>query len=158
MADEFFRRGITKIYQVPTIASPTLLTVAEVTAGDDLSDLINDIEGFSFTNSPIPTPKLSTTFTTSIPGEDTTDDSMLKFYEKKTTNPTFAALEKGTITFIVIFYKGLAGAAPAIADVCDVWPVQSTGGNREYSMGNDPALWNCGFTPTDPPRFDQALS
>jgi hypothetical protein len=156
VADEFFRRGITKIYEVPTVtaAAPT---VAQITAGTDLSDLVSDITGFSFTNSPIPTPKLSTTFTTSVPGEDTTDDSELKFYEKKTTNPQQAALAKGTSTNIVIFYKGLAGATPAIGDSCDVWPVQSTGPNREYSMGNDAAMWHCGFAPSAEPTQDVAL-
>lgn len=156
MADEFFRRGITKIYLVPTVTA-SAPTVAQVTAGVDISDLIAEINGFSFTNSPIPTPKLSTTFTTTIAGEDTTEDSNLKLYEKKTTNPQQAALAKNTKTNVVIFYKGFAGSAPAAADRVDVWPVQSTGPNREYSMDNTPAFWHVGFAATDPPTQDVAL-
>lgn len=158
MADEFFRRGITKVYEVPAIADPAAPTAIELGAGDDISDDIADIAGFSFQNSPIATPKLSTTFTTSIPGEDTTEDPTLTFYEKRTGNPLQATMAKGTATHIVIFYRGLAGAIPAAADDCEVWPVQSTGPSREYSMGNDPARWMAKFTATDPPEFDATVA
>ena len=157
---KFFRRGKTKIYWVPTIVSATLIpTAAEVLAGQNLSASIADISGFEFQNSPIAAPDLSTTFTGTIPGEDTVQEPNLVFNEDDTTNPLHATLSKGTKGFIVLFYKGTAGASPAAADKAEVWEVQSTGPYREYSMGNDVARWGVRFAvPGKPPNFDAALT
>lgn len=158
-SDRFFRRGRTKVYWVPTIAATTLIpTVAEVTAGTNMSKDIADMSGFEFENSPINTPDLDSTFTSTIPGEDQASNPSLTFYEKKTTNTLQATVAKGTSGFLVIFFKGLAGAAPAVADEAEVWPVTSTGPRREYSMGNDPARWMAGFAPSDPPNFNAAIA
>lgn len=159
MAVKFFRRGKTKIFWVPTIASAALVpTTAEVNAGTDISCDVAEMNGFSFANSPIPTPDMCSTFTTSIPGEDTADDSTLVFYEYSDTNPLHATLAKGTAGHLAIFYKGTAGATPAIGDKAEVWKVTSTGPSREYSAGNDPARWSAKFTATKAPNFDATLT
>ena len=157
-AGRFFRRGVTKVWWVPTIVVPSAATVAEVTAGQNLSPSIADIAGFNFENQPIPTPDLDDSFTGSIPGEDTAEASALTFYEKKTTNPHMSTLAKGTPGFVVIFFAGIAGETPAAGDDYDAWPVLSTGKRRLYSMGNDPAQWSCGFTPTGRPAEDGAIA
>jgi hypothetical protein len=155
----FFRRGTTKVYWVPTIASPALVpAVAEVTAGTNITTEIAAMEGFTFSNSPIPTPDLATTFTTTIPGEDTADNPRITFYEDKTTNTTQTTLAKGTEGYLVIFYSGIAGATPAAADKAEVWKVISTGPSREYTVGNDPARWMANFTPTKQPNFSATLT
>jgi hypothetical protein len=158
MAARFFRRGTTKIFWVPTIASKAAPTAAEVNAGQALTPTMADIAGFSFANSPIPTPDMDTTFTSTIPGEDTSDDSTITFYEPTTTNTLFSTLAKGTSGYVVIFYAGIAGASPAASDKAEVWPVTSTGPRREYSMGNDPARWMVGFTPSATPALTATLS
>ena len=62
---EYFRRGTSKIHFAPTISNTAAPTQAELnTSGEDLTGQIADVSGFEFENSPIPTPKLSTTFTT----------------------------------------------------------------------------------------------
>jgi len=155
----FFRRGRTKVWFAPTIASAALIpTAAEVNAGTNLTPSIADIAGFAFTNSPIATPDLASTFTATIPGEDTAEDSTLTFYEDTTTNTLQTTLAKGVSGYIVIFFAGIAGASPAAGDKAEVWPVQSTGPRREYSMGNDPARWAVGLTPSAPPNFSATLT
>lgn len=153
----FFRRGKSKAFWVPTLSSLTSPSAAEVNAGDELTGQIADISGFEFSNSPIPTPDLSTTFTTTIPGEDTTQEPQIMFYEDDTTNTLQTTLAKGTSGHVVLFYKGTAGAAPASGDTAEVWQVISTGPFREYSLGNDPARWGARFTPTAAPVFDAVL-
>lgn len=154
----FFRRGITKVYWVPTIVDTAAPTVAEVTAGTNMTSQVADISGFEFQNSPIATPDLSTTFTTTIPGEDTTQEPQLMFYEDDTTNALQTTLAKGTEGHVVIFFAGTAGANPAIGDDAEVWAMQSTGPYREYSMGNDPARWGARFAPSEPPVFSATLA
>jgi hypothetical protein len=153
----FFRRGTTKTYWVPTLGSLTAPSAAQVNAGVNMTQQVADISGFEFANSPIPTPDLSTTFTTTIPGEDTAQEPQLVFYEDNVANTLQTTLAKGTTGHVVIFYKGTAGASPATGDKAEVWATISTGPYREYSMGNDPARWGARFTPTAPPSFDATL-
>lgn len=155
----FFRRGITKMYFVPTIASSTLVpTAAEVNAGTHLTvkaspadESLKTITGFMFQNSPIDVPDWADTFVGNVPGEDKVSASSLEFYEAKTTNPIKTALAKGTKGYVVIFPGGIAGATPAAADKCDVWPVTSTGPHRNYAAGNEAASWAVDFAMTGAP-------
>lgn len=154
----FFRRGRTKFFWVPTIASAALIpTAAEVIAGSALLK-VSDIAGFAFTNAPIPTPDLDSTFTSNIPGEDTAADSSLTFDEDTTTNALQTTLAKGVAGYVVIFFAGTAGAAPAAGDKAEVWPAQSTGPHRLYTLGNDPARWMVQFAMTAPPNFSATLT
>lgn len=156
---KFFRRGRTKVFWVPTIASAALIpTAIEVNAGTNMTASVADMAGFAFTNSPIPTPTLDATFTTNIPGEDTAEESSLTFYEDTATNTLQTTLAKGTEGNIVIFPTGTAGASPAAGDKAEVWPAQSTGPTREYSMGNDPARWMVRFAMTKAPNFSATLT
>lgn len=155
----YFRRGITKIWFVPTVASASLIpTAAEVIAGTHLTvkaspadESVMGITGFKFTNSPIDTPDLADSFTGNIPGEDKVDASSLDFYEGKTSNAIKTALAKGTKGYIVIFFAGIAGATPAAGDKADVWPVTSTGPSRNYSAGNEAASYSAPFAMTGAP-------
>lgn len=156
MADEYFRRGVTRVFAVPTVTL-TAPTVAQITAGTEITDDIADISGFRFSNSRIPIPKLSSPFTGTIAGEDTADDSTLTFYDRKTSNPLRATFAKGSATNIVFFPAGTAGANPAIGDEADIWPVESAAVPREWSMGNDPARWMAEFGTTAEPAQDIAL-
>jgi hypothetical protein len=157
MANEFFRRGVSRVFVVPTITNLGAMTVAQATAGTEITDRVADIAGFKFANSRIALPKLSTTFTGTIPGEDTADDSSLTFYEPKATDTLRTTLAKGTITNIVIFFRGTAGANPAVGDTYEAWPVQVASIPREYSMGNDPARWMSEFGTTAPPATDGVM-
>jgi hypothetical protein len=147
----FMRKGITKVYFVPTIATPAAPTAVEITAGTSLTGQIAEINGFTFTNSPIDVPDMSSAFVKKIPGEDSVEDSNMSFYEDKTSNPIRTALSKGTSGYIVIFPAGTAGATPAAADKAEVWGCIIASSSRKYTAGNEAAQYQVVFTLTDPP-------
>lgn len=150
----FMRKGITKVYFIPAIANTAAPTTAEVTAGEDLTPQLAEINGFSFSNSPIDTPDMASAFVSKIPGEDTVDNSDMTFYEDDASNPIRTALAKGTDGYIGIYYKGIAGSAPATADTLDVWPVTVASNSRMYTADNEAAKFQVVFTLTAPPTED----
>jgi len=154
----FMRKGTTKIFFVPTIASKTAPTAAEVTAGTNLTGQIAEMSGFTFSNSPIQTPDMSTKFVSQIPGEDSTEDSSITFYEDKSSNPIRTALAKDTNGYIVIFSGGTAGANPAAADKCEVWPVTVSSNARRFSAGNEAAQYEVRFATTAEPADNATVA
>lgn len=144
----FMRKGKTKIFFVLTIAVPTAPTAAEVNAGTILHTQLKEINGFTFQNNPIETPDMGTAFVTKIGGEDTVEDSNMTFYEDDTTTTLSTALAKNTNGFVVIFYKGTAGASPAAADKAEVWPVTITSNARLYTVDNEAAAFMVTFANT----------
>jgi hypothetical protein len=149
---EFFRRGLSEIHFCPSVANIAAPTRAEVAAGTDLSPGIAEIGGFNFSNAPIMTPKLSTTFTTQIPGEDTSDTSTLTFYDDDTDDDMRSALVKGTEGFLVFFPYGDVSGARA-----EVWPTISTGCNDQWTMANEAAKFQASFAITDAPEQDAVV-
>lgn len=159
MAVRYMRKGVTKLYFVPTIASATLVpTATEVNAGTSLSPQMATLGGFSFANQPITVPDMDNTFEAKIPGQDAADDSNITFYELNGSNPIYTALPKGTVGYVVIFPIGIAGATPAAADKADVWPVQVGSRTRQYTADNEAAKYMVSFTPTAAPGFDKVLT
>ena len=147
----FMRKGKSKVFFVPTIASLAAPTAVEVNAGTELSGQIAEINGFTFANSPIDTPDLGSSLVTKIMGEDTLEDSNMVFYEDDTSTTIPTALAKGTVGYIVIFYKGTAGASPAAADKCEVWPVTVSSQSRMYTVDNEAAKYRVSFANTAAP-------
>lgn len=154
----FMRKGTTRFYFVPTIGSATLApTAAEVTAGTRLDTQLATIQGFTFSNSPIQTPDMATTFVSQIGGEDAAEDSSLDFYEDKTSNPISTALAKGTAGYVVIFPRGVAGSVPAAADKCDVWPVTVTSNSKQFTADNAAGMYQVKFATTAEPGFEKTV-
>jgi hypothetical protein len=148
------RRGVTKIYFLPTIAAVgNIPTRAEITAGTDLSGAISDIAGWSLGNSPIDTPDLGSTLTTSIPGEDKADASTLTFYEDKALDTIETLLKKGVEGFVVILRKGDVAASKSM----DVFPVRVASRAPAYSAGSDPAKFTVTFAVSGQPTLDAAV-
>ena len=148
----YFRRGLSKVRFVPTIVDTDAPTRPELTAGTDLTPQIAEVNGFTFANSPIPTPDLNSTFTSTIPGEDTAEDSGFVFYDDDTATAIRTALEKGTRGYIVLMPYGDTPTKRA-----EVWPVEATGVADEWSTGNDPARFNVSFGITSPPTTDAVI-
>ncbi len=153
----FSQKGTAKFFFVPTIASTAAPTAVEVNAGTELTGQLAEVNGFEFKNEPIPTPTMATSFDAQVPGQDTVDASSLGFWEDKTTNPIKTALPKGTSGYVVIFFKGTAGASPAAADKAEVWPVTVSSVHRRYTAGNEAAMYTVDFAMTAPPSVDVAL-
>lgn len=147
---KFFRRGISKVHFLPAVSdtsAPISPTRAEITAGEDLSPFLNEMNGFQLSNSPIPTPVLANRYTTQITGEDTTPDSSITFLDDDTATDVRAALEKDTAGFLVLMPYG-----DVPTKRCEVWPVTVTGANDQWSTGNDPARFVVGFAVTGVPE------
>jgi len=149
---EFFRRGLSEIHFCPTVSNLAAPSRAEVTAGTDLSPAVAALNGFNFKNSPIMTPKLSTTFTTQIPGEDTSDTSTIDFYDDDADDAMRSALVKGTEGFLVFFPYGDVPGARA-----EVWPAISTGVSDQWTMANEAAKFQVSFAITDAPEQDAVV-
>jgi hypothetical protein len=134
----FFRRGISKIYFLPAVASLAAPTTAEIAAGVDLSPQIAEVGGFQLSNAPIPTPNLAEQFTPQIDGEDTVADSSLTMYDLDSSTTLRTATTKGTAGFFVLMPYGRTAAKR-----CEVWPAKITGQNDEWSTatGNNPARY-----------------
>lgn len=158
----YMRKGITKFFFVPTIASAALVpTAAEVNAGTNITPDINEVNGFAFSNDTIETRDMDTTFVGNIPGEESAEDSSLVFYEHRgglPANPIKTALAKGTSGYVVIFFDGIAGATPAAGDDADVWPAQVASNVRQYTAANEAGMWRADFAMTSEPAFDVTLT
>ncbi|MDX2849290.1 hypothetical protein PV342_12625 [Streptomyces sp. PA03-3a] len=150
----FMRRGVTKIFFLSEIAAASNVpTRQELAAGTDLSGAISDIAGWSLGNSPIDTPDLGSTLTTSIPGEDKADASTLTFYEDKAGDEIETLLTKGAEGFVVILRKGDVPASKSL----DAFPVRVASRAPAYSAGSDPAKFTVTFAVSDEPTLDAAV-
>lgn len=149
MALRFFRRGISKIYFLPAVASLAAPTTAEIAAGVDLSSQIAEIAGFQLSNSPIPTPNLAEQFTPQIDGEDTVADSSLTMYDLTDSVTLRTATTKGTAGFFLLCPYGRTPTKR-----CETWPAKITGQNDEWStaVGNNPARYVTGAVITATPN------
>lgn len=148
------RRGVTKIYFLPEITAATNVpTRSEITGGTELSGAISDIAGWSLGNSPIDTPDLGSTLTTSIPGEDKADASTLTFYEDKAGDTIETLLSKGEEGYVVILRKGDVPASKSM----DIFPVRVASRAPAYSAGSDPAKFTVTFAVSDDPTLDAAV-
>jgi hypothetical protein len=150
----FMRKGRTKVFFIPAAAAPAALTVAEITAGDELTPELAEMNGFTFSNSPIMVPDMDNAYTSQIGGEDTAAESSLTFYEKTggdAANPIRVALAKDTPGFVVIVPEGLAGATPAAGDDYEIWPAVVTSNARTYTVANEAAQYAVSFSITSPP-------
>ncbi len=145
----FFRRGVSKIYFLPAVASLGAPTTAEVAAGVDLSPQVAEIAGFQLSNSPIPTPNLAERFTPQIDGEDTVADSSLTMYDLDDSAVLRTATTKGTSGFFVLMPYGRTATKR-----CETWPAKITGQNDEWStaIGNNPARYVLGAVITATPN------
>jgi hypothetical protein len=149
----YTRKGLSKIYFVPSLASTTSPSIAEITAGTNLGAAVSDISGFTFSNDPISTPDLASTFVPTIPGEDSSDNPSMTFYEDDTVTTLKTALAKGNDGFIVLMPVGATATKPA-----EVWPVTSTGTNSNWSVGNDAATFTTQFAVTAAPNQTATLA
>lgn len=155
MANEFYRRGTSKVYFLATppaiTASPTTV---EIGAGVDLSTQLNGIDGFSFKTTFIDVENLSSRVTTTISGPTKADGGTLTFNEKKATSgatsgtfdPIMDALDVDATGALVFAPYGVLGGN----DV-EVWPVTIGSFSRKFDLGNTTAKWMAEFAATAAP-------
>lgn len=148
------RRGITKFYFIKAIAaSSNIPSRAELTGATDLSGAISDVEGWALENTPLDTPDMGSTFSTSIPGEDKADNSSLTFYEDKVSDTLETLLPKGVEGYVVILRKGDIIGSKSM----DTFPVRVGSRAAAYTASAEPAKFKVAFSISDEPVLDAAV-
>jgi hypothetical protein len=111
-------RGATKIYWLPSVASPSAVTRAELNAGTDLSPQVADAGGFNVSSEQIETPDLATRYTSTIPGSIAAEESSLTMYASRNGVDARTLMARDTVGFIGLLHGGdVAGYK------CDIYPV-----------------------------------
>jgi hypothetical protein len=102
---------------------------------------------------------MASTFASQIPGEDTAADTSLSFYLHKVfaDNTIRAAMPKNDDGYLVVFPYGTAGASPAAADKCDIWPSRISSNVKRYTAANEAAMFVVSFAITATPTDDTAV-
>ncbi|MFD1656998.1 hypothetical protein ACFSL4_01790 [Streptomyces caeni] len=115
----YYRRGVSKVSWVPTIADKTAPTRAELNAGTELSPETGAVDGWQITSNTEDAPALGTTFNAKVFSTTEVGNSSLTLYTSKTGTDVRSLLIRGTTGFIVWMDEGdVAG------NLMDVFPVQ----------------------------------
>ncbi|WP_395109782.1 hypothetical protein [Actinomadura sp. SCN-SB] len=148
----YINKGVTKFLWVESISSLSAPTREELDAGTDLSNEIQEIEGWVVESASVETPDLGSTFTGSIPGSTSAEDSSITMYADLGGTDVRDVISRGDNGYMVIMDGGdIAGRT------MDVFParVGSLGKNR--SVDDDPATITISFYITDEPVEDLAI-
>lgn len=77
------RRGIERWFVSPAApADPAAPTRAEIGAATEITESIAAVNGFSLTNSPVPTPDMGSRFDKTVAGIDSAGDSSLNLWDE----------------------------------------------------------------------------
>lgn len=120
--------GRTRVAYVPSIASLSAPTTAELNAGILLHALLtpDGLIGFEATTAPIDTTGLSFTYDTSDTGRDSFSGTMLRFKKQTSGDTTYTTLGvKGVTGHIVIRRDVDAGTAWASSQAVEVYPIKT---------------------------------
>lgn len=152
----FYRRGISQIWWKAgtDVTTPPNIATIIGSGGINLTADIAEIAGFTLTSGVIATPDLGARYTKTIPGEDTTPESTLTFYDTDaTSNAIRSALTKDAIGYIGLLPYGTGTGKRA-----ESWVVQVTGVNDQWTVGNDPARFIVSFAVLEVPDQSQTLA
>lgn len=160
---KFNRRGKTKVYFVPTLASTTSPSAATVLAATYLGKALREMTGFETAQSRISEAVLESTINPQINGEQTFGDASMVLLEDDgtTTDPDYSdmvaaytALADGAAGYIVVVPTGVAAASKK----CDVWPVSVGSRNRLVTTDNEFAKYRVNFAVLSAPSKDATLA
>jgi hypothetical protein len=142
---KYMRRGTSRFYFVPAIASDTLLpTRGELSAGTEFSAYIAAMDGWTVTNNEIETPDMADTYDSTIPGSDKADQSSFTFYEDEEDADLEEMFAKGTNAYVVILRKGDIPGNNSM----DVFPIRVATQSPQYTADNEAAKFmaTCSIT------------
>lgn len=119
--------GKTKVSWVPTVASQTAPTVANLTAGTALEGVLtaDGLVGFQPDTAEVDTTVLSSTYNTNLPGRASYSGTMLRLQKTSATSDTLydTTLVRGATGYIVIRRGITASTAWTANDKVEVYPV-----------------------------------
>ncbi|MCP3820063.1 hypothetical protein NLX86_18780 [Streptomyces sp. A3M-1-3] len=105
-AVRYYRRGLTKVSWVPTIANKAAPSRAELNAGTELSVEVGAVEGWQIVSAVVETPALGSKFNSKIDGAISADDSSLTLYASQTGTDVRDLLARGANGFVVWMDEG----------------------------------------------------
>ena len=144
-AVRYYRRSVTEVIWVPTIADKSAPTRTELDAGTALAVEVGEVDGWQVTSNVIETPSLGSTFDAKINGSTTADDSSLTMYQSKSGDDVRTLFIRGTDGFIVWMDEGDTEDA-----LMDVFPVRVLSQGKIRSL-DDAAKIQVQFAVTSEP-------
>lgn len=152
-SNRYTSRGTTRWYWVPTIATQSAPSRAELTAGTNLTPQVMDRSGWSVATADIETPDGASRYTSTIPGNITAEESSLTFYMDREGVDARTLMPRDQAGFIVILDGGdISG------NRMDVYPVRvaSHSKNREV-QGSAADTLVIRYSITSEPSVDVAI-
>lgn len=151
---KYFRRGVSQCKFLPTIASVTAPSQAEITAGTDLTKAVTAIANFTTTVARITQPVLAYTVSPQIAGSQTFGSPQLTMLEDNGVSDTdsaaliaaYTALADGVTGYII-----LSPGTTAATKKGEVWPIIVGANNRDWSTADVMAEYNVDLAVTNPP-------
>lgn len=118
--------GKVKVALVTTIASIAAPTVAELTAGTDITNLLtaDGLVGFQPDTAEVDTTSLGSEFDTKMPGRSSYSGTTLRLKKQSGTDTVYTTYVKNTAGYVVIRRDGTdSGDAFAASDPVEVYPI-----------------------------------
>lgn len=142
---------------LPTVASVAAPTIANFTAGEEITDAVASISGFTLSANKVDTPDLGSRFTSNVPGRLTAEDSSIEFYKGDAATDLEevirALLPRGTDGFIArVHPKDGAKAAIAAATKAEVWPIEVMSNSVANPTPGEAAKFTVQFSITEQPN------
>jgi hypothetical protein len=160
---KYNRRGTSKVYWVPAIASQAAPTVAEITAGTYLGKGLREMNNFETTTSRISEPVMDSKVNPQIDGEQTFGDANMVLLESDgtTTDPDTTALQ-AAYTALADGAQGYVVAIPfggvVATKKCEVWPASIGANNRRWATDNEMAKYGVSFAVLSAPTKNATIA
>lgn len=119
--------GRTKVWLVPTIASASAPTQAELNAGTAIESFMtpDGLVGFEPDTADVDNSALNSQFDTKLPGRASFSNTAVRLKKQSGTDSVYATYVRDTVGFVVIRRGSLSTVAWAASDKVEVYPFQT---------------------------------
>lgn len=148
--------GEIRVHWVVTIANPAAPTVAEITAGTDITPLLSSIDTPN-EGEAVPANDLSSAFNKTVPGRFGGSPS-LDAYRDDTADTAYALFPRNTIGYLVVRRFGGSNTAFAAAQKVDVWNVRVITRSANTLDSGSIQMFTVNFAALDEPDEDVAVA
>lgn len=153
--------GVLRLWIVPSVANKSAPTVAEITAGEDITPFLRR-DGLQTpkSGSTIDASDVSSRFNKTGKGSFGGDPVRIQLYRDDTTDTAWDQLPPDTDTNVVLARFGFSGAGndPAIGDVCEVWPITVVSREMVPIADNEMQRFESVCAVTDDPDDDAVVA